>query len=69
MNATLTAHCPDIECEGCARSIHRVLSRLSGVQGVDVDIADKQVAVRYDDAQTTEAAVRERLEQAGFPVA
>lgn len=65
MTMTLTA--PAIHCEGCANSIKRSLGKLAGVQRVDVDIHSKNVTVQYEDAQVTESAIRERLEQAGFP--
>jgi copper chaperone CopZ len=57
----------EIECEGCANSIQRALGKLEGVQSVEVDIEGKNVTVQYAAAQTSEAAIRERLEQAGFP--
>ncbi|HLK59481.1 MAG TPA: heavy metal-associated domain-containing protein [Chthonomonadaceae bacterium] len=67
MSVTLTAHCPAIECEGCANSIRRSLGKLTGIEHVDVEVAQKSVTVQYDAAQVDEAAVRQRLEQAGFP--
>ncbi len=67
MTATLNAHCPAIECEGCAYSIRRSLGRLPGVQNVHVDIAGKDVTVTYDESQVAAKALRQRLDQAGFP--
>lgn len=60
-------HAPAIHCEGCANSIKRSLSRLQGVGTVQVDVVAKRVEVEHDPAQVTEAALRERLAQAGFP--
>ncbi len=67
MTATFTAHCPAIECAGCANSIQRSLSRIAGVENVAVDIAAKQVRVEYDATQTGPEPMRERLTLAGFP--
>ena len=58
---------PAIHCDGCADSIKRSLGRLPGVQSVEVDVADKRVDVRYDEGETSNQAIRERLEMAGFP--
>jgi copper chaperone len=58
---------PAIHCDGCASSIKRSLGRMAGVQAVEVDVADKRVDVQFDAAQTSEQAIQERLEMAGFP--
>ena len=67
MSATLTAHCPAIECEGCANAIRRSLGKLSGIESIEVEVEKKNVTVQYDAGQVNEAALRQRLEQAGFP--
>lgn len=58
---------PAIHCEGCANSIIKSLSRLSGVQSVETDVATKRVLVEFEEAQTSDAAIRQRLTLAGFP--
>ena len=67
MSTTLTAQCPAIECEGCANAIRRSLGKLAGIENVGVEVEQKRVVVQYDAGQVNEAAVRQRLEQAGFP--
>ena len=67
MNTTWTAHCPDIECDGCANSIKTVLGKLAGVAEVAVDVDTKTVTVTYDMAQTKNAILRDRLTTLGFP--
>lgn len=59
--------CPDIECQGCAVSIKRSLGKVTGVDGVEVDVAKKRVTVVFDDEQTSASALGERLTAAGFP--
>ena len=66
MTATFEAHCPTIECDGCAASIRRTLGKLAGVAHVTVEVAAKNVLVQFDPAQTGVAALRERLTLAGF---
>jgi copper chaperone CopZ len=65
---TFNGHAPAIHCEGCANSIKRSLGKMPGIEEVDVDIDAKMVRATYDPAQTTEDALRNRLEMAGFPV-
>jgi copper chaperone CopZ len=64
---SLSVVAPAIHCEGCAGSITRSLSKLHGVEAVRVDVETKRVDVDFDEAQTGEAAIRQRLELAGFP--
>ncbi len=58
---------PAIHCEGCANSIIKSLSRLSGVQSVETDVDTKRVLVEFEEEQTSDAAIRQRLTLAGFP--
>lgn len=58
---------PKIKCGGCADTIQEALSQASGVTKVHVDVTERRVAVDVDPSQTSEADVRSRLAQAGFP--
>ena len=58
---------PAIECEGCANSIIRSLSKLSGIKTVETDVETKRVSVEFEEAQTSDVAIRQRLTLAGFP--
>lgn len=59
-------HTPDIECEGCVRSIHRALDDVEGVQQVEVDLLRKTVRVVFDPRRVDEAQLQHLLEAAGF---
>jgi copper chaperone len=59
---------PSIACQGCARSITQALGRVPGVEQVDVDVASKYVDVDFDASKTDEKAIKERIEDAGYPV-
>ena len=67
MTAHITLRSPAIHCDGCANSIKRSLGKLAGVQSAEVHIETKRITIAYDDAQTNETALRERLTLAGFP--
>lgn len=57
---------PQLHCEGCAKSIRGELNDAPGVQEVEIDVPKRQVAVEYDQAQTTREAVRNHVRDAGF---
>lgn len=59
-------HIPDMECEGCVRSIHRALDDIDGVQQVAVDLLQKTVRVVFDTARVDETQLRQAIEAAGF---
>jgi copper chaperone CopZ len=67
MSNTFQAHSPIIHCEGCAQSIKRSLSKLPGVQSVEVEVERKNIVVEYDPDTTNETTIQERLTTAGFP--
>ena len=67
MNQTFQGHAPAISCEGCAGSIKRSLSKLPGIQQVNVDVSQKQINVQYDALQINEEGIQAQLDKAGFP--
>jgi copper chaperone CopZ len=55
-------------CGGCERAVTRALQQLPGVQAVEASHQDERVRVTYDTAQVDEAALRARIEAAGYQV-
>lgn len=64
--ARLSAHAKDITCEGCANAIRRALTRLDGVQAVQVDVPSQVVSVEYDETTVEARQVLDKLSRAGF---
>ena len=64
----ITLSVPEVRCAACEQSIRSALAAETGVGEVSVDLSARSVAVAYDDLITTEAAVRIRIERAGFEV-
>jgi copper chaperone CopZ len=60
---TLTA--PDIVCGGCASAIKNALSKVGGINGVEVDVDTKKVTVKHNQ-ETTREKIVEVLDDAGF---
>lgn len=53
-------------CQGCVRSVTRVLQELPGVESVDVSLERGEAALRYDPAKSGIEAFRRAVEEAGF---
>lgn len=57
---------PDIECDGCANSVKKGLSKQAGVQSVAVDVATKKVTVEAG-AEVSRNQLAAVLTKIGFP--
>lgn len=53
-------------CEGCVRSVERVLKAVPGVSGVAVSLAGGTVCIDYDGVPV--AQLSRTIEEAGFEV-
>jgi copper chaperone len=57
---------PDMECEGCVRSIHRALDDVDGVRQVEVDLLQKTVRAVFDGERVRAEHLKQLIEEAGF---
>jgi copper chaperone len=55
-----------MDCEGCVRSVTRMLSGVAGVEKVDVSLAGASARVTYDPARSGPADFRRAVERAGY---
>lgn len=67
--ANLILNVPDISCDHCKMSIEGAVNELNGVESAMVDVAEKSVAVSYDDGVLTRDAIVEAIEEQGYDVA
>jgi copper chaperone CopZ len=65
MEAT-TIKVSGMTCQGCVRSVTRVLQAVPGVETVEVSLEKGEAALRYDPAQAGTAQFRKAVEDAGF---
>jgi copper chaperone CopZ len=56
-------------CQGCVRSVTRVLQELPGVESVEVSLDRGEAAVRHDPGRARVDALRQAVEDAGFTAA
>jgi copper chaperone len=66
-NATLKIS--GMTCQGCVRSVTRVLEALPGVEDVAVSLERGEARLRYDPARTGIPALRKAVEDAGYEAA
>lgn len=55
-----------MDCEGCVKSVTRMLSGLPGVAKADVSLAQASAKVTYDPAQVDLGQMKKAVERAGY---
>jgi copper chaperone len=55
-----------MDCEGCVKSVTRMLSAVPGVHEVDVSLAEARAMVTYDPGKTGVADMKKAVERAGY---
>ena len=55
-----------MDCQGCVKSVTRMLSGVSGVQKVDVSLEEGRATVTYDPAKSNVAEMKRAVERAGY---
>ncbi|OGA00802.1 MAG: heavy metal transporter [Betaproteobacteria bacterium RIFCSPLOWO2_02_67_12] len=63
---TLQLKIEGMHCDGCVRSVTRMLSAVPGVDRVEVSLAENKAGVSYDPAKTGVAEFKRAVERAGF---
>lgn len=55
-----------MSCQGCVKSVTKVLLELPGVNQAEVSLERGEARVDYDAGKVTRAALRQAIEDAGF---
>lgn len=66
MTTTSTIRIEGMTCEGCVRSVTKLVAALPGVRAVKVSLTDGKAEVTYDSGAVTPARIREAVEDAGY---
>ena len=64
---TVTLSVPDMSCAACPITVKKALSRVEGVNEVDVSFEKLEATVTFDDAKTTVQALTQATADAGYP--
>ena len=65
---TLELSVPEMDCPSCAGKVTNSVETLEGIDGLEARVTSGKLIVEYDPDVTSEAAVRERVEAAGYTV-
>ena len=63
---TVTLSVPGMTCAACPVTVKQALSRVSGVEKIDVSLDKKEAVVTFDDTKTNVAALTKATENAGY---
>lgn len=63
---TTTLHIPGIHCDHCKGAIEGALGGLDGVRSAEVSVADRSVAVDYDDAVVDLERIKDAIVEQGY---
>lgn len=55
-----------MDCEGCVKSVTRMLSGVPGVTAVEVSLAQARANVTYDPAKASIADMKKAVQRAGY---
>jgi len=55
-----------LHCDGCVKSVTRMLSGVAGVEKVDVSLAEGKASVQFDPAKAGLSEFKRAVERAGF---
>jgi mercuric ion binding protein len=64
---TVTLSVSGMTCAACPITVKTALSKVKGVEKVEVSFEKKEAVVTYDDAKTNVAALEEATKNAGYP--
>lgn len=58
----------DMTCSHCEATVKEAVRSVAGVVDVAVDLATKKVTVTFDEAKTSEAAIKQAIIDSGYEV-
>lgn len=64
---TVTLSVPGMTCPACPITVKKALSRVNGVQKINVNLDKREAVVTFDDAKTNAAALMKATTDAGYP--
>ncbi len=64
---TVTLSVPGMTCNACPITVKKALSKVTGVQKVEVSFEKREAVVTFDDAKTSVEALTKATENAGYP--
>lgn len=66
MDITLTVQ--GMTCAHCEKAVENAVNNLAGVSNVAINLADKSVAVSFDESEVNVDQIKEAIEDQGYDV-
>ncbi len=57
-----------LHCDNCVKKVQENIAFEKGVKGLEISLENQTVAIKYDAAKTSEAALKAAIEKLGYPV-
>lgn len=64
---TVTLSVPDMNCAACPITVKKALSKVEGVNKINVNFEKREATVVFDDKKTAVSKITEATEMAGYP--
>lgn len=64
----VTLNVQGMSCGHCVKAVEGSVGELAGVNEVNVNLADAQVAVSFDEAAVTVEQIKETIEEQGYDI-
>lgn len=64
---TVTLDVPGMTCAACPITVKKAISKVEGVNKVDVSYEKRQAVMTFDDAKATVQKLTQATENAGYP--
>lgn len=64
---TVTLAVPDMNCPACPVTVKKALTKVQGVNKVNVNFEKREATVAFDDTKTEISKLTQATEQAGYP--
>lgn len=64
---TVTLLVPGVTCASCPITIKKALTKVEGVENIEINLEKKEALVTFDNAKTTVEALLEATKNAGYP--
>jgi len=64
---TVTLSVPDMNCAACPITVKKALSKVEGVNDINVNLEKREAVVAFDDKKTSINKLTEATEMAGYP--
>lgn len=64
---SITLVVPGMNCASCPITVKKALTKVTGVEKVEINLEKREARVSFDDAKTTAMALTQATKDAGYP--